>query len=69
MNTFDELILTTCQPICLEVRESCSLNVHVYIFGVVVSKEVFFVHQIQINFKQMYLTYRWDPKHSRSKWA
>ena len=43
----------------LEVRESCSLYIYIYIFRV----GIFFGAQsywIWIHFKQIYLTHRWD---------
>ena len=52
-----------------------SLYFHIYIFLVVSLRGFFFgtkSNQIQIIFKQIYLTHRWDPiryYHSRSEWT
>ena len=60
------MILKACQPkfiFCLQVRESCSLYIRIYIFCVVVSYELCVCEEdctqsywIKIIFKQIYLT-------------
>ena len=46
-------------------QEIASLYIHIYIFCVFVSEEGFLSHLVLSNtntiFKQIYLTYRWDP--------
>ena len=53
--------------LCLELKELCSLHVHIYIFYLVVSSEflIFFFfactrsYRIWLKFKQSYLIYKW----------
>ena len=68
----DWFILIVCQPVkvilYLEFRELYTLYVYIYIFCVPVFLIVFFTwlydikdsYLIQIIYKQIYLTYRWD---------
>ena len=58
--------------LCLEFWELCSLYVYIYIFCIVVSRDFFCLQSNEINiiFKQIYLTQIWDPNgYYHSEWT